>query len=782
MLSIGAAPLNPVRSGLPPHGIRDVHVSHEGGRWYLTGTEVPHPVHGRRGPTLYVSDDLAHWSEVGLLIDRSSLRSDVWYRDGGLAPEIHRIADRCWLVFHGRNDSSSPYGHFGVGLAVARQLEGPYEIVTQDAPLVRGSNPTLHVDAVGGVHLAFDQDGVLLAAPIDLGRGVLTAVPRRIGVDHTLSNGSHRLEVAPAIITYGDRVHLFYSRFAAGYQIHHSSAPDIGGPWTDSTPSLLFGWSEDDCDTILTAEYPPENTFAPPTEITGQVAPFDGPDGRTWFAYHSPDKYSEPWPCFDPVDLRADGSVAFDGRTIAGEPVDPQKPRLSYTPDVATTIPISPLYHVEIQAGGRTESIPVYWSVAQWKTNNSRDTAWASFELVGPTTVRVTRLDGAAVDYCAVLPASRGVVPKVSHSSVEFTLDRPGQVSVEFERGQKIAHPLLVFADPPEAPIPDDTDRVIRYGAGLHELSEPLVLRSGQTLHLARGAWVRGQVVAEKGEDIRICGRGVLDGIRHPARGANHMITFRDVTRATIEGITIVNAPRYNISLNGREHLVRNVKMIGWWFSTDGVSTGEHSVIEDCFFKVNDDAIKLYRSDTVARRCVIWQMENGAPFMISWNMPSDNARFHAHDIDVIRVEHEWDNPNLALITAIHGGPGVMSDYIVEDVRVDNCSWRPFHLVTRPNHFGAWHPEKGSLARFLFRNITFNGRPRIQSLVKGHDDAHPVSDVTFENLRINGRLVRNAVEADMHIDANTTSGVRFVVSLPDEGGTRHLPAETSVVDR
>ena len=61
----------------------------------------------------------------------------------------------------------------------------------------------------------------------------------------------------------------------------------------------------------------------------------------------------------------------------------------------------------------------------------------------------------------------------------------------------------------------------------------------------------------------------------------------------------------------------RNLKMISWWFSTDGVSLGEHGLVEDCFFKVNDDALKLYHGDTTVRRCVIWQMENGAPFQIS---------------------------------------------------------------------------------------------------------------------------------------------------------------------
>jgi hypothetical protein len=71
------------------------------------------------------------------------------------------------------------------------------------------------------------------------------------------------------------------------------------------------------------------------------------------------------------------------------------------------------------------------------------------------------------------------------------------------------------------------------------------------------------------------------------------MINMSNANNITIEGITIIHAPRFKITLRGENHIVRNVKMMGWWFSTDGTSTGENAIIEDCFFKVNDDAVKL---------------------------------------------------------------------------------------------------------------------------------------------------------------------------------------------
>ena len=89
-----------------------------------------------------------------------------------------------------------------------------------------------------------------------------------------------------------------------------------------------------------------------------------------------------------------------------------------------------------------------------------------------------------------------------------------------------------------------------------------------------------------------------------------------------VEGITAVNAPTYVFNLNsfwttgcgdhaGSRAVVRRVKGIGWHYTSDGVFTGRDSLIEDSFFKVNDDAIKVFLSNTLVQRCTVWQLNNG---------------------------------------------------------------------------------------------------------------------------------------------------------------------------
>jgi hypothetical protein len=417
-------------------------------------------------------------------------------------------------------------------------------------------------------------------------------------------------------------------------------------------------------------------------------------------------------------------------------------------------------YKVEVLQDGRSQDSFVYLMHAQHYTNNSETASFTNFSFSGRVTVRVTRLT-ADIDFCQVLPRSRQVEVRVQGRTAEFDLDRPGQVSVEFERGLKIKHPLFVFANPPEENVPRaDDPHVTWFGPGVHDIGDKFVIPSGQTVYLAGGAYVKGQFYSENTHNVTIRGRGILSGEAFPVRTAHYMITMRNVEHALVEGVTLIHPPTHNIRMGGRDHLVRNVKLFGWHFSTDGASTGADGMIEDSFMHVNDDSIMLYEPNTSARRCVIWQMENGSPFQFGWGGNDDRAGHHAYDIDVIRVESEWDNENEAVFCAIHGGSGVKSDYLFENIRIDNADWRVFSIVTRPNRWAEWNPEAGSIRRVVFKNIEYYGTPRIASLIMGHDAKHSVTDITFENVVIGGRKLTGPDPDVIAIDPETTSNVVF----------------------
>ena len=106
-----------------------------------------------------------------------------------------------------------------------------------------------------------------------------------------------------------------------------------------------------------------------------------------------------------------------------------------------------------------------------------------------------------------------------------------------------------------------------------------------------------------------------------------------------VEGITLVDGPRYNVRALAQYTTIHGIEVMSWWFSTDGAVGGNHSLVENSFIKVNDDSIKLHWGDTIARRNVLWQLENGGTFNLSWNIHDDVQDFHVYDNDVIHAEH-----------------------------------------------------------------------------------------------------------------------------------------------
>lgn len=413
-------------------------------------------------------------------------------------------------------------------------------------------------------------------------------------------------------------------------------------------------------------------------------------------------------------------------------------PSPNITPENKYIYP-SPYFEVELSQNGISKSDFVYCMTPLHTTNNSKSTSWINFSFEGKVKVRVKNIKNK-IDYLKVLPRNANIkINKENDSIASFMISKPGHYSVEFEKGIFIDHPLLIFANPIEVNVPDKDDPdVIYFEKGYHDIGENNVITKGKTVYIEGGAYLMGQFQAEDVSNIKIKGRGIISGEQYTARTKNHMITMRNANHIEMEGITMIHAPRYFVSLNGREHHLHNLKMMGWWFSTDGISAGDNTLIENCFFKVNDDAVKLYRNNTTVRNCVIWQLENGAPFMISWNGSKDFGNINVTDIDVIRVEHHWDNENLAVISAVHGGQANISNFLFEDIRIDNSKWRMFHLVTRPNRWGKWNPNKGSLSNFTFKNFEYYGEQEIKSLIMGHDEKHPVDNMFFEDIFIGGK--------------------------------------------
>jgi hypothetical protein len=227
--------------------------------------------------------------------------------------------------------------------------------------------------------------------------------------------------------------------------------------------------------------------------------------------------------------------------------------------------------------------------------------SFANFDMAGPVTVRIT--SNRSLRNTVIRPQSFGVQPKIEDDhTLSLTLDRPRKISIEPD-GKK--GPLLLFANPVEASIPKAGDaNVVAFGPGVHK-PEKIVLHSNQTLYLADGAFVKAEVLAE-GTNIRICGRGILDGSDWEWRKGpvGNLIAIRNSSDVEIDGITLRGSAHWTIvPQNSRRVTIRNVKLCNSRVQNDdGINpcNSQDVRITDCFIRTDDDCVALKGLDFTA--------------------------------------------------------------------------------------------------------------------------------------------------------------------------------------
>jgi hypothetical protein len=340
----------------------------------------------------------------------------------------------------------------------------------------------------------------------------------------------------------------------------------------------------------------------------------------------------------------------------------------------------SPLYEVRSATG---EPAFVYYRENGWKQVPDKDGNtwpspvmsvdhhWVGLSAEGGVrlTIRPVGIDATTVELLPERPGNTVAVAADGSVQVKLKLsaEHPGYYFVRINGPHGDRHPLFIFADPPETDVPARGPGVHFFGPGVHDIGPHYDVKTGETVYLAPGAVVRGTITA-RGANVRIRGRGVLSGellqqewMRHKrglvakpkdarAWGVAPMV-WNDawLGSTTVEGITVIDAPSYNLALTGH-FTVRNVKLLSWNYSTDGVGgSGGPGLVEQCFFKVNDDVFTLYWPGRTLRNLVIWKQMNQAVFQLGYGYTQEVTDILAEKIEIIRDETETQNGHRGII-------------------------------------------------------------------------------------------------------------------------------------
>ena len=458
------------------------------------------------------------------------------------------------------------------------------------------------------------------------------------------------------------------------------------------------------------------------------------------------------------------------------------------------------------------------WPGHQRSVEETEIAGFVQFECDGKAEVAIT--PRAPYESVIVRPLSRGVAARRAGDTICLTLPGPGQYTVETDGSHRALH---LFADPPcHYDVDRDDPSVIWFGKGIHEAGT-IRLSSGQTLYLDEGAVVYGRVEAVDAHDIRILGRGILDGSRNhervsaemgkeqreayekgwavPNATRQHTVELSYCDRVAIHGVTIRDSLVYNIRpVCCRDLTIENVKIIGSWrYNSDGIDMHNcrDVVIRGCFVRTFDDCICIkgfdYTQDEADMRhggalydtfqnilieqCVIWcdwgrSLEFGAE-----TRAREISGAVLRDCDLIHnsfVAMDIQNVDYAVIhDVLFEDIRVEYDAVTQRPRLQQGDWDAYtedpSSAYMPDLIGChvtYVPEysAGGARRGVNRDITFRSihvyAPHMPpSALTGFDDEHPTESVTIDGLYLNGRRIASLDEANVRVGPHVR-GVRL----------------------
>ena len=255
--------------------------------------------------------------------------------------------------------------------------------------------------------------------------------------------------------------------------------------------------------------------------------------------------------------------------------------------------------------------------------------------------------------------------------------------------------------------------------------------------------------------NITIRGRGILSGegfnYRSGSSGIPWCAVFFDGggNNQVVEGITSIKPLHFHILSRGTLK-TQNVKCLSFNNTTDGWGGEDNSSIENSFFKVNDDVIKLYGDNQTVRNIVVYHQTNTPVFEYGWGGQEAKNCTIEH-IDIVEDRHvaaAADNGGIIGWASANSNKKHLG-HVFRDVRSD-CTVNFLMYVNLSSEGG------GSSAVFTLEDWKIKNT-RIKSKLTESNGGQ--TKVTFNNIIIDNQCVTNS-----EFTSNAGAELLFICNL------------------
>lgn len=399
------------------------------------------------------------------------------------------------------------------------------------------------------------------------------------------------------------------------------------------------------------------------------------------------------------------------------------------------------------------------------------------FDFDGTVEIKV-QVDDIDIKAVNIRPLSYNIKPEidVKNHTVTFRVNKPDAYTVEFNNS--VHRAVHIFANEIEEKIPDKKDKdVLFIEPGEWDINT-ITLQEGQTLYISGGAVVHGMVSANTVKNVKVLGRGIIDG--STMRGwkgssAKIPLKFDNCNNFTVKGVISLGANAWGFqaydSIGGT---VDGLKMITARPNGDGISlqSCKSVTVKNSFIRTWDDSlvVKNYDANSTTLRfdnIQVWtDLAQSMEIGYETNKgKKENSIIEDVSFENITVLHNFHKPVLSIHNADDATVKNITykNIVVEDASVGQGDGTQYLIDIQILQNSGW---SSTVERGQVKDITIDGfkvlygNDVLPSLIQGWDEEHKVDGVNIKNLNIKGKAIKSLKEGDFNVDVLTADNVKI----------------------
>lgn len=398
------------------------------------------------------------------------------------------------------------------------------------------------------------------------------------------------------------------------------------------------------------------------------------------------------------------------------------------------------------------------------------------FDFEGVVEIQVS-LKAMELQSAKISPLSSNITPVVNkqEGTVTFTVTEPGNYTVTYNDSPERA--LHIFANPIDTEAPTESTDTIKYiGPGEWNI-ENIILEDNQTLYLAGGAVVHGIINANYAKNVKVAGRGILDGSGFEGwmgKTAYVPLKFDNCDGVTLKDIIVLNPNAWVCSAkSSTKGIIDGIRIISSRPNGDGITLQSctNYQVSNCFVRSWDDSLVVKNYEGSSSDITFQNMQLWTDFAQSMEIGYETNKGQVEGVSITNIKFDGitilNNFHKPVISVHNADDAAVKAVTFQNITVENAQMgsgdgdeMPYLIDLHIPKTSNWTStkERGVIEGVTIDNVKVLSGKFSPSRIEGYDENHKISNISIHNLEILGAKILNLEQGNFEIDTATTENL------------------------